>query len=185
LTPAHERLAHAPQHAKHVNAYDKGFACNRATALRMCYLLINQATESGSMMRLMWVGLFLWCSLALAAPRAPKVTSGKSAVQKSEVPNPNGRKGSKEHQAKVKEVAEDVKARGLKPEEEHMVKTPEGAKSKRFVDVAGVNESTQKVEEMHQVGRQTKSGQPVAREKDAMDDIQKATGKRPQFHPYK
>ncbi len=64
------------------------------------------------------------------------------------------------------------------------VETPEGSKSKRFVDVAGINESAEKVEEFHQVGRQTKSGQPVAREKKAMDDIQKATGKRPKFHPY-
>ncbi|HYO60074.1 hypothetical protein [Archangium sp.] len=82
------------------------------------------------------------------------------------------------------EVTADVEARGLKAEREHMVKTPEGAKSKRFVDVAGINESTDKVEEMHQVGRQTKDGQPVAREKKAMDDIEKTTGKRPKFHPY-
>ena len=65
-----------------------------------------------------------------------------------------------------------------------MVQTPQGSRSKRFVDVAGVEPSTGTVEEMHQVGRQTKDGQPVARERKALDDIQEATGDRPKFHPY-
>ncbi|MEZ4297500.1 MAG: hypothetical protein R3B70_21240 [Polyangiaceae bacterium] len=33
-------------------------------------------------------------------------------------------------------------------------------------------------------GRQTKAGQPVAREAQALDDIEEATGTRPTFHPY-
>jgi len=37
---------------------------------------------------------------------------------------------------------------------------------------------------MHQVGRQTKGGIPVARERRAIDDIQKATVKTVEFHPY-
>ena len=31
---------------------------------------------------------------------------------------------------------------------------------------------------------QTRGGEPVAREKKAMDDIEKATNQRPKFHPY-
>jgi hypothetical protein len=41
-----------------------------------------------------------------------------------------------------------------------------------------------KVIEMHQVGRQTGAGNPVSREVRALDDIQKATNTRPEFHPY-
>jgi hypothetical protein len=124
----------------------------------------------------------LWCSLTFAAP--PKAAPRKASVQSVKPPNPNGRKGGEAHQAKVDEVAADVEARGLKAEREHMVPTPGGAKSKRFVDVAGVDETTEKVEEMHQVGRQNKDGQPVSRERKAMDDIEKASGKRPKFHAY-
>jgi len=137
------------------------------------------------MMRLLLLGLSLWCSLSLAAPRASKVTSAKAAVKSVNVPNPHGKKGGPEHQEKVKEVEADIKARGLDTQQEQMVATPEGSKSKRFVDVAGVDPATGEVKEMHQVGRQTKGGQPVAREREALDDIQKATGKRPKFHPYK
>jgi hypothetical protein len=93
-------------------------------------------------------------------------------------------KGGTEHQAKVKEVEADIKARGLNVRKEYMVPTPEGTRDKRFVDVAGVDPSTGDVKEMHQVGLQTKDGQPVARERKALDDIQKATGDRPEFHPH-
>jgi hypothetical protein len=137
------------------------------------------------MMRLFAVSLSLWCSLALAGPRATKTPSSKTAAKSVNVPNPNGRKGGSEHQAKVKEVEADIKARGLDTKQEQVVLTPEGAKSKRFVDVAGVDPSTGEVKEMHQVGRQRKDGQPVARERQALDDVQKATGERPEFHPYK
>lgn len=136
------------------------------------------------MMRLLAVSWILWCSLALAAPPRPKAAPRSATAKSAKIPNPNGRKGGTEHQAKVKEVEADVKDRGLVPKREHMVQTPQGAKSKRFVDVAGVEPSTGTVEEMHQVGRQTKDGQPVARERKALDDIQEATGDRPKFHPY-
>ncbi|MFO0591159.1 MAG: FG-GAP-like repeat-containing protein [Polyangiaceae bacterium] len=98
-------------------------------------------------------------------------------------PNPWGKKGGPEHQAKVAEVAEGVKSRGLEPEFEHKVATPGGGKNTRYVDVAG-RDANNKVVEMHQIGRQTAAGQPVSREVRAMDDIEQATGKRPDFHPY-
>ena len=135
------------------------------------------------------VSCLLWCALAPAAPPipkvAPKIVSDKTAVQSVKTPpNPNGRKGGAEHQAKVKEVEKAVEARGLQPVTEYKVDTPEGSKSKRFVDVAGIDTDSKEVKEMHQVGVQTKRGQPVAREKDALDDIEKAQGMRPTFHPY-
>ena len=37
---------------------------------------------------------------------------------------------------------------------------------------------------MHQIGRQNKDGTPVSRERRASDDIEAATGMRPNFYPY-
>lgn len=141
------------------------------------------------MKQLLTVSFLLWCTLALAAPRFPKAAAktvpSKAAIQSVKPPpNPNGRKGGEEHQAKAKEVEQEVEARGLRPETEHMVETPKGSKSKRFVDVVGIDKKTGEVKEMHQVGVQTKKGQPVAREREALDDIQNAKGQRPEFHPY-
>ncbi len=59
------------------------------------------------------------------------------------VPSPNGKKGGLAHQALVKEVMADVERRGLKVVEEYKVDTPNGDKSKRFVDVAGIDPATQ------------------------------------------
>jgi hypothetical protein len=53
----------------------------------------------------------------------------------------------------------------------------------RSVDVVG-EDANGNVVEMHQVGKQTKKGEPVSREKQAMDDIEDATGMRPKFDPY-
>lgn len=83
----------------------------------------------------------------------------------------------------MQEVAAGVRGRGLETSPEHRVLTPDGCKSCRYVDVAGKN-AEGKVVEMHQVGRQTEAGNPVSREARALDDIQKATNTRPQFHPY-
>jgi len=99
-------------------------------------------------------------------------------------PNPYGKKGGPGHQAEVASVVRDVESRGLEAQQEFRVETPKGAKKRRFVDVAGVNRMTGEVEELHQVGKQTKGGQPVARERQALEDIQEATGQNPEFHPY-
>jgi RHS repeat-associated protein len=98
------------------------------------------------------------------------------------VPNPNGKKGGTAHQAKVAEVAADVKERGLKFVKEHKIKTPKGEKESRFVDVAGFIGDD--LVEMHQIGKQTMGERPVSREVKAMNDIEAAQGARPIFHPY-
>jgi hypothetical protein len=100
------------------------------------------------------------------------------------VPNPGGRLGGPEHRATVDEVAAGVESRGLEAVREHRVLTPGGERGSRYVDVAGRDPATGEIVEMHQVGRQTAGGQPVAREVRAMDDIECATGCRPEFHPY-
>jgi hypothetical protein len=99
------------------------------------------------------------------------------------VPNPNGRKGGDAHQAKVREVQEDIQKRGLKPKTEERVGTPGGHKEDRYMDVAGLDKNDNPVE-YHQVGKQRKDGQPVARERKALDDVERAKGERPTFHPY-
>jgi RHS repeat-associated protein len=98
--------------------------------------------------------------------------------------NPNGKKGGKAHQDKINDVMNGIRSRGLEPDTEYMVKTPNGSKSRRFVDVVGRDPNTGQVVEMHQVGRQTQAGNPVARETRALDDVQGATSTRPVFWNY-
>jgi RHS repeat-associated protein len=99
-------------------------------------------------------------------------------------PNPNGRAGGIDHQRVVSDVKADIEARGLEAVTEYRIVTPGGERGSRYVDVAGRDPNTGQVVETHQVGRQTVAGAPVARERRAMDDIQKAGKKRPRFHPY-
>jgi hypothetical protein len=106
------------------------------------------------------------------------------AMSSSGGPNPYGSKGGPAHQGKVEEVERGMKERGLKTEREFKVDTPQGEKGSRRVDVVGKNPETGAVEEMHQVGRATKGGEPVARERRALHDIERATGTRPKFTPY-
>ncbi|MGE0046706.1 MAG: RHS repeat-associated core domain-containing protein [Hyphomonadaceae bacterium] len=100
------------------------------------------------------------------------------------VPNPGGRLGGPAHRAGVDEVAAGVESRGLEAVREHRVPTPGGERGSRYVDVAGRDPATGDIVETHQVGRQTQGGDPVARERRAMDDIENETGRRPEFHPY-
>ncbi|MGH7991500.1 MAG: RHS repeat-associated core domain-containing protein, partial [Limisphaerales bacterium] len=109
-----------------------------------------------------------------------------AAVEKTagkDVPNPFGKKGGPEHQATVNDVEKDVRSRGLEPQREYKVETPGGNKNSRYIDIVG-RDSEGNVVEMHQVGRQTQGGLPVSRERQAIQDVQNATGKTPQFHPY-
>ena len=52
------------------------------------------------------------------------------------------------------------------------------------MDVVGRDPQTGQVVGSYQVGRQTKAGQAVARERYAMDDIEGAGEMRPTFRPY-
>ena len=100
------------------------------------------------------------------------------------VPNPNGKKGGEAHQNTMKEVESDLKAEGFdKIDNEVMVKTPDGEKSKRFIDVQGTNTKTGDVKQV-QVGKQNKNGTPIARERRAINDVQDVTKKKVEFRPY-
>jgi len=122
---------------------------------------------------------------------ADKAEDAKKLVDKvddvkdvKKVPNPNGKKGGPEHQKKMDEVADDLKKEGYdQVKKEVKVETPGGTKDKRYVDVQGTNSTTGQTKQV-QVGKQNKNGTPVSREKKALDDIEKSTGKRPEFIPY-
>ena len=109
--------------------------------------------------------------------------AGRFVAKKA--PNPFGKKGGPKHQQKTQDVVDDIESRGLAAETELKINTPDGEKNHRFVDAVGRDPNTGEVVEMHQVGRTNPSrGDPVARERRAMDDIECATGCRPEFHDY-
>ncbi len=99
-------------------------------------------------------------------------TCGDAAPPKK-TPNPHGKLGGPEHRAKVDEVAEEMRKRGLDVRTEVNIKTPGGGKKSRFADVGGFDREGNLVE-IAQIGRQTKAGIPVARERRAMHDIGQA-----------
>jgi RHS repeat-associated protein len=107
----------------------------------------------------------------------------KPLTSEKKVPNPNGKKGGDAHQQKVAEVEKELQSNGMNTKREVEVKTPGGNKEKRYVDVEGKNPQTGEVKQV-QVGKQNKNGTPVSREVKAMNDIEKATGNRPDFRPY-
>lgn len=63
--------------------------------------------------------------------------------------------------------------------------TPNGDKAYRFIDVVGIDPKTRLPVEFYQVGKQTKSGLPIARETRAINDIKFADPTiNPVFIPY-
>jgi hypothetical protein len=121
-------------------------------------------------------------------PSASANSSNSTAQTNSDAqtklpPNPDGKKGGKAHQETNKREADRMEKEGKVVQSEVKIDTPGGKKSKRFVDQTGTDPTTGS-KEMVQVGKQNKNGTPVKRERDAMDDIEKATGQRPTFVPY-
>jgi len=98
------------------------------------------------------------------------------------IPNPNGKKGCKEHQDKIKEESDRIDAEGYLPDFEK--KIPITDSKKRFADLVALDEN-QNITEIVQVGISTKKGDPVQREKKAIADIEKATGMKVKFVAYK
>jgi hypothetical protein len=92
-----------------------------------------------------------------------------------------GKLGGPEHRAGVARVAKSLEESGFKVKTELRIETQNGAKSARWVDVYGNRNGEIR---MYQIGRQNVNGTPVAREVQALDDIEGATGIRPTFLPY-
>jgi len=94
-----------------------------------------------------------------------------------------GRLGGPAHRAAIGRISRILEEDGYSVTQEKYIPTENGAKGYRFADVYGKNNSTGEVR-MYQVGRTNANGTPVSREVQAMDDIQGATGIRPQFIDY-
>jgi hypothetical protein len=92
-----------------------------------------------------------------------------------------GKLGGPLHRAGVERVSRSLEESGFKVQREVRIPTPNGAKSSRWVDVVGTRNGDMR---MYQIGRQNLDGTPVAREVQALDDIEGATGIRLDFLPY-
>lgn len=103
-----------------------------------------------------------------------------------EVASKGGRHGGKEHQDRVRERADQLEDEGHEITAgggrlpERAVRTPEG--KKRFPDISSVDSEGKPYHE--NVGKQTKGGNPVSRERKAIQDIDRATGGKTGFTPY-
>lgn len=100
---------------------------------------------------------------------------GVTTTEKT-VPNPNGRKGDGDHQAGVDAAERELQTKykdapGVDVKREVKVDTPNGSKGARYLDVGAVGGEPERVIEGTQVGRTTKAGIPVSRERDALRDI--------------
>jgi len=102
-------------------------------------------------------------------------------IKPRKIPNPHGRLGGPKHKGKVKEVGDDIAARGFLAVFEAGIDLISGRK--RFADVIAQFRNG-KIAEIHQIGVQNANGTPVKREQDAMKDMEEATGIKPIFHPY-
>jgi hypothetical protein len=98
-------------------------------------------------------------------------------------PNPNGKKGGEKHQNKTSETAAKIEAKDLIAKKELEVDTPQGKKTKRYVDVAALD-LDRKVVELYQVGKTNKNGTPVKREQEAIADIEAVLKMKVQFLDY-
>jgi len=109
----------------------------------------------------------------------PATDAGSQEETKKDPPNPNGSKGSKEHQDKIKDRIGELEEEGMEhvaggDKTEETVSTPEGEKKTRRPDITMNDKDGEPYRE--NVGRETKEGEPVSRERKAKDDIEKATG---------
>jgi hypothetical protein len=98
------------------------------------------------------------------------------------VPNPSGKKGGELHQGKIQELTEAFKNEGYDISFEKRVVTTGGTKPVRYGDILVTNPKTGE-QWIVQVGKQTKSGNPISREAKALTDLENA-GWKVEFVPY-
>lgn len=108
--------------------------------------------------------------------------------------NPNGKKGGDEHQEMIKQIIEqidgsidDQSGKKIEARKEYPISTPSGKKTLRIVDVAGLieTEERKKLVYLAQAGLTDKSGKPVLREQESIEDVEKETKIHVNFYDYK
>jgi hypothetical protein len=121
------------------------------------------------------------------SPKAADTTDdGDQTTNKG--PNPGGSRGGPKHRAKVAERAQELADEGWDiiaggGGAERTIPTPNGHKPNRRPDITARNPQTGEIYNEN-IGRSLKTGEPVARERRALDDIEGATGQRPGYTPY-
>ncbi len=103
-------------------------------------------------------------------------------AEETKVPNPDGRKGCPDHQNLITRIALFLLSLGFRTVKEGKIKLP--TEKKRYADIVAFNDDGS-IAEIHQIGVNNKGGDPVKRERDAIDDIEGATGIKVEFHAYK
>ena len=88
-----------------------------------------------------------------------------------------GTRGDANHRQTAEQEAENMNPPG---ETEVVVKTPGGKKASRKLDASNINKGGK---DMVQVIRPNKNGTAPKRERNAADDVERATGTRPRFVP--
>jgi RHS repeat-associated protein len=99
-----------------------------------------------------------------------------------------GSRGGDAHQGTIERRIRELEAEGKEhigggSRKEEVIDTPTGEKSCRRPDITMQDPDTGDIHREN-VGKSTKSGQPIARERRALDDIEAATGSRPCYTPY-
>ena len=100
------------------------------------------------------------------------------------VPNPYGKNGGPAHQETIAKTKADLEAQGYTTAREQYVKTPDGLKSGRYIDLAVVD-GQGNILQGYQIGKSLSDGiTPIAREAKALDDLRKVLGDIFKFVPY-
>ena len=86
----------------------------------------------------------------------------------NECRNPYGKKGGPAHQNKILEISDNLESQGYTIINEYMVNTPGGVKNTRYIDIFATD-GTNTI--AVQVGRSTRRGIPVSRERKALQDL--------------
>ena len=111
----------------------------------------------------------------------------RGASQVPNPPNPYGSRGGLQHQEIIETRIQQLEGQGHKLQgggrlPEQVIQTPGGSKTSRRPDITTTDRMGNPYYE--NVGRSTADRNPIARERRALDDIERATGVRPGFTPY-
>jgi len=98
------------------------------------------------------------------------------------VPNPYGKKGCPQHTETIMKLFKELEMLYHSVIREYRIDIDE--KKKRYADITALDENN--IEQVIiQVGITNKNGEPVSRERQAIEEIEKATGKKVRFVAYK